>query len=1844
MTEVPIIFPSHVAAPQRYVVNDVEQSIRRVHLQTETSRIQSPLMEDGASSHSIRRGSASMSTLKFASSSASASDMLTTSALVEESRVLAVALSSENNPDSPVVVEIDLGSETELYANTVKVQAFVDEIDNYNNRSNNNNAQECIRLVLVADNAVVLTLLLRPDNLAPLALDNNNDDSNCVEVLNVRELLNDKPAMKEAVSGSHLHKTMVAFYAPKMMVLALSPLLMSVNLETHTCQVWLETQCLEEMKAKQSLLKNIWNKAGDFVFGGLEDGALVDMAPTAALCVSSTGNPLLDPTFVFTLHSDGKIKRWLVHDTSLKPIEVHPITPPDDLPNPRDWSDMYNSVYLAARLYAQVYVLAVHIQTNGTGLMENEDAESQSNSHLSVIHGGLDSAVQAIVLSSHTLAVPSETTSLVDMEFVPNLSSCSLMALFGATTKDKSRSGTTCSVLYPPSIMAIINTQPKIAHVENYLDGVAQAERARIEALVLSDELEGIATTSSVTLEEELHEMDSRFMKYLFRPAYPRGSGTVTPPQKTHIRNAIQKVVFGRLKHSDGDGGGKSIELETLQAVQEWRTRENRKLQPMSPTKKKKPNEGSAVVAMDVTRTATMTVYDSYVESGMEDADQGEDDYAEDDDDEMTDSKVNQIEKERSFVLEMHMRRWRRLLLAIWEEEQSLRSPLGLFALESSPGNHSGSGVLVRSGFTSILAHETTPNESTDVLANFDNAAIRLIKAIEADDNSYKKLFSTEQRIWNHMAKAQLDDMTPSDFAEECSRVVDFAFDSARGAVFTVKEQQELGQSLSKISLEDYFKLLQETPRDRDLPGLSLISAGEADSAREPTTPRNQIANDQVRQAVCSLTVRCIDSSRRLLLSRYLLVSYLVRSSRVSTAAFYLYLRSLAVLWASAQRVPMPAAFKGASRSQFGEDRPRKRLSFGDSSSSITGDDTTTTTLDNLLIATIQMKERTTESTPLELVVSLGRQIFFSSLRSTIPTPADVSTGKLWKLLPELGALPPASNPTVATDHPRIALRLVAPLVALASTQESPNVTSARKETLAECLLVESHKQMSASSKSTMRVKACELLASGNSSSGTSNARDVRVALELLLGMKSDSTQLDARGVTILAQKLQLILYGQELEIRSEIQRLVGMESVRSLFAPLFLTSVGSNGDVDQAVQVLAPKFLHLSNLIRRVDILEHHVGKSQGSNDLVLEFINSTIRELSEMFPPEFCAVMPENLSLYDRLFHNAVSFGEWNQAYDASVNNPSSLERRLSNFKRLANGMVDAGALHALLDKCSTLSSPSSFGESLSASECVDLYEIATEALEESCSRDLYLVRANSENPSTAAPDYQGSLYALHVSRGQWKSAAQSLDLRFVNAMQALAKDPSGIKQDSKTALLRDKLIVEDLVLASVGAANAIGLVHDGAAQFIVSGEHGENSSFQMHAMSDFDDLSGPKRQRQMGGVQSADQTEAKGLDRISQFMTVEDLVVSLLCFVCCFCMSPFIVSFHVEVLTFLFKCCSPMLQGRAAWSFAFRNLCLDTSLPFSAAKASCIESGSPCVDKAALDRLSGRGYYLNCLILTLAMTKSASSDVTGRNAFYSSLIYLLETTLVPLSLAGIRADIDDGSLSDRPSLSQLRGTLDNVGGQARPAPFVVNALYKHHAKALDNRLRALASALVQKLTCLHTNAEHPIGLEVANFFLDFDARISKLPCWLEQLMMGNPTDSVSPGGLFGGRPKPGCARVYLGDPSALLTLYTRQGMLLEACNVVTTVLLSDQGAKSREERAPSRLPEKGDIDFVPYKKIDILWSLIEKTISAGYVEDSTKSELRQAQDSVAQALERHFALLQISEVGIRSARILK
>ena len=91
------------------------------------------------------------------------------------------------------------------------------------------------------------------------------------------------------------------------------------------------------------------------------------------------------------------------------------------------------------------------------------------------------------------------------------------------------------------------------------------------------------------------------------------------------------------------------------------------------------------------------------------------------------------------------------------------------------------------------------------------------------------------------------------------------------------------------------------------------------------------------------------------------------------------------------------------------------------------------------------------------------------------------------------------------------------------------------------------------------------------------------------------------------------------------------------------------------------------------------------------------------------------------------------------------------------------------------------------------------------------------------------------------------------------------------------------------------------------------------------------------------------------------------------------------------------------------------------------------------------------------------------------------------------------------------------------------------------------------------------------------------------------------------------------------------------------MTGSLSNKGGGPSRETRAPSRLPEKGDIDFVPYAKIDVLWNLIDKALSDPTVSAREKGKLKESRKTMETSLEKHFELMKISEAGMRSARAL-
>jgi hypothetical protein len=343
---------------------------------------------------------------------------------------------------------------------------------------------------------------------------------------------------------------------------------------------------------------------------------------------------------------------------------------------------------------------------------------------------------------------------------------------------------------------------------------------------------------------------------------------------------------------------------------------------------------------------------------------------------------------------------------------------------------------------------------------------------------------------------------------------------------------------------------------------------------------------------------------------------------------------------------------------------------------------------------------------------------------------------------------------------------------------------------------------------------------------------------------------------------------------------------------------------------------------------------------------------------------------------------------------------------------------------------------------------------------------------------------------------------------------------------------------------------------------------------------------------------------------------------------------------------------LEGRAVRSIALRTLFFDRSSDHSFTKSAFLREFDS--SKLDIDELFKNGYYRYGLLLAKAWSKNrealtGSCRPGGQDLFYDSLSHLLYSYLIPLSTEPIsQASVDeDGKYdSSRPSLHQLHVSLDDVGVAQGLASYIVTErcgrIGAHQAAAVNTA----AMALIRKLTLAYSTAETPVALDVAACFLDEEGECAQVPAWLERLLIGADACSSShSSGLFARRPKPGSG-VYLGDPSALVSLYTKRGMFAEACDVVTATLsgLEDQETGSRESRASSRLPEKGDIDFVPYQTIDVLWNLIDLVLTRGKVGKDEENHIRQSRDKMESALEKHFALMKISEVGMRSARALQ
>ncbi|KAL7569214.1 hypothetical protein ACA910_016770 [Epithemia clementina (nom. ined.)] len=1717
-TEVALLFPSLEVASSPYtccsgifcvdvsnkalVPKDEHQRIKQQHENNFTNEINSGRL---GAEESFLRGTASISSVVTSNNQRA---NITTSVCVDAREILNVALILED--DDSNVRDVAASSQSKLlrldwscseqFGPIVSVQAFASGLGR-------------VDLVVVDTNGCIVVVAIDVDNWTPKI-------DIPLRVLNVPSLL----AIQWPESGKlrttfGLTQERVSFLDKNRILLATNPLLLAVDITEGRIAAWSLQQARNP--SKSSTTSTIYSR----IIGGMFLGSTsatdnhaffpssdnpVDMDPILSLCTADN-----DYTTIFTFHSGGVLRRWhCLGGHCLLPDAVQDIIL-DDLPPDEDWSDepvrmvahSYDSgsfkmggddddddtgdVVCSAAIYIQTALPPLNFDSGNNNTTprphffrddnENGDFDAEENfapsfggSRLIVaVAGGSSSVGGGGGFSvSHAVRLPDGPSALVGAAFVGNTPS--LTALIA-------KDGATALLRYHPVEVAveqsmtsslIVQAVPEIVFQHGSFDYVAQQELWCIEYLI-----------SPATMS--LHDLDVRYLQYLFRPKACRGVGHSLPPSASRIRTALQKCFpqYRVIKSTQQQNSSIYMAMEVVKALHQWRISQS---------------SAPAASSMSLVPVSVQTPGGAYTSRSFYDSLQLQEqiDLMQSDPeetfnvDEGTETRENVSIQE----LEEYEQLWQQLLTQIWREECLDRIPLAF-----SPYN----GILLRSGLVSNIFSNPPYTEPENIL---DQVAKRMMNKMEENGDLALKLYLQEQKMTLAFSNLTEDiSIAAKDVATDLSAL---ALD-CRHLVMSDNEFYRLEQSLSN-SIEFWIRQVQLVGSDS-----VARSSGEWSSGSFPSNNDSEsswrLLSVQDRLAASSLCLRRLDEIRQLFLGRYLVLCGLIAHESISEAAWLGYLRALSLLLASSQNVPNTCLTKShVPTNSIEEDEvspPKKRPSFDSSlSDSIlisTGVADSTTSLDSFLVSIYREMDfghgddefvyLPATSQRLHRLVQKAVRLMFATRSPTIPTQET--------MFPEVQFILPSVSTGVVTEQPKLTLTLLAPFLAVASANEDPAVQEARLEATAECLLLLSR-----------------------------NYPDTAAAL---------------------------------------------MEN--------------------RAFEILRFEVSDLAEGLRRMSKLRQH---AVGSARLV-ECIDKAIDAVRGQYSEEDLAESSDFAKLVSMMFYKALEACDWDKALKACRNDPNR-KQRLDHLQRLVTAMVDAGALSNLVALCSSQGEDT---EQHEHARGMDLYGVAVETLGKAGYRDWYTHRASG---SESLSDYQGALYALHESRGEWKRASQALDLRYANAATALARDTAllmnGFALDSATASKRTRLILDDLVLAATGGHDALCLVDSEESQFIISGENGKFRTLPCIVTGE-DKVHVLKRPRDQ--VLNRDSN-----DREEEMASASE---------------------HVDEYRLARYKDRQDLQTRAIVAIAVRRLWIDRVIekPLAELLLSEKEESGRGVE-LLIRELFKSGHYDIGLVLASQVNATLPGRLEGRGIFQEALSFLICDHLVPLAI-GLEG-------LSKPSLAQILTTLDAVSGTHTP-PVLLGRSPGKRENPLDSSIWFAAMTLLERVTTKYTTAETPLAKELADCFIT-EHKLAALPQWLVSLLTcGSDPRNQAPG-LFAKRPEKGSS-IYLGDPCALLNIYIMAGMYHLACGLVSSVL---DIAGQKPNATAMRLPEKGNMDFVPYEKIDILYNLIDTAVENGDLEDGEFREtVLLARSRMVESLEAYFDRMEVSEAGLRSARIL-
>lgn len=729
----------------------------------------------------------------------------------------------------------------------------------------------------------------------------------------------------------------------------------------------------------------------------------------------------------------------------------------------------------------------------------------------------------------------------------------------------------------------------------------------------------------------------------------------------------------------------------------------------------------------------------------------------------VSDDEEEDIESnvEAEVVQNSYRLKWIHLLSEIRREELQLNDVVSILSLPLSAS--SSINIMMRGGMVSMLSlddsvESTLNNEDEKLMAALDELSLNLMVAAMDDPDCRQLLSASEALIYSAASKASplVSSWSSSDLGNDLLLQICNVGNSAMANVALTENQLHLLSNISNLGMNFAEKWLQ-SPTSLSSSVSNHLAITKMTFATMPNSgPDGEVSlcDADAQASATALISSMVESTRLLSLSRLIVVSGMPQSvpSHLQNNALRSILYSTALSW----------AFKQSS-----------------------SDDKSRTVLDEYL-----SHEMTKE--------------FYSSGVTSAMHLADMCIASSFSFLSNESS-ESMLLPLVSPSHePRVALRLMAPLV------EYPNFAllgndQKRKDVTAECLLAEAtevakhyDEVATTTSPKDLWSLASKFLSDSISleSLTTTNFYDI---FECLKGNRGSwwTFEAEPHHEELLFQALTVILQiGDDLgedsstpETEEEIQRLCTMQTVKSLFLPLALCSRGISVDqsfIDgnawrniprQSMYNFVKTLMKISNMIHRVDTVGRYLKLGSGEKSLppccavVLEAVNDAVTSITSTLPPEMWRDMPELSNLYSTAFKTSVGGRLWNEALDACVSNSGEGDRN-DKLKHLILEMVRVGDIGKLVDMSLTVVGGSG-----------DLFQLATSIVEEAA--------LDQQDDLDSGLDYWGCLYTLHASRGNWKQAAEAMDIcGKVTVSSALSKTNPLTRGASKKVMDRASL----------------------------------------------------------------------------------------------------------------------------------------------------------------------------------------------------------------------------------------------------------------------------------------------------------------------------------------------------------------------------------------------------------------------------------------------------------------------